>query len=382
MAQSLTNLVATQAAVSPGGAEDGEFLPSDLVALGLEDLMNLRVGGSAQRDPETAERPKERSADLPVDLTGLSLLQLMDLPLRAPQLDQEEEPEDTEDDGGDDETVAAVDQTKAGQGDGQDSGKESAQSGGAAFGAADLDGDGETLSEDLLEGLGLETGDSLDGDNPLENGGTPVAVTALQHLGLLISGGHAGPGSSELFALPASQSGAASPGGQTLTGGNGDDVLNGGAGNDTLLGGNGKDMLDGGAGDDVLLGGNGKDSLIWDNVDSVIDGGNGQDTLVADGGNIDLTTYGGTLTSIEILELAGDGADSSVTLDAQDVLDMSSTDILTVSGDLGDSIDAGSGWTDDGPDGNGSQIYTQMVAGSLATLVVDLDLAVNGDILS
>jgi hypothetical protein len=185
-----------------------------------------------------------------------------------------------------------------------------------------------------------------------------------------------------LFALPASQSGAVSSGGQTFTGGNGDDVLNGGAGNDTLLGGNGKDMLDGGAGNDVLLGGNGRDSLIWDNVDNVIDGGNGQDTLVADGGNIDLTTYGGTLTSIEILELAGDGAGTSVTLDVQDVLDMSSTDILTVSGDSGDSIDAGSGWTDAGPDGNGSQVYTQMVAGSLATLVIDLDLAVNGDILS
>ncbi len=390
MAQSLTNLVATQAAVSPGGAGDGESLPSDLVTFDLEDLMNLRVGGHAKQVPENGERPVDLPADLPADLMGLSLLQLMDLPLRAPQVDQEDEPEVAEDDGGDDETVAAVDQTETGQEDGQDSG----QSGGAAFSAADLDGDEEALSGDLLEGLGLESGDSLDGDDPLDGplgkDGAPVAVAALQHLGLLISGDDAGPGSSALFGLPAAQSGAASPGIETLTGGTGNDVLNGGngrdtlfggAGDDTLFGGNGNDILDGGAGNDALFGGNGKDSLTWDQDDNIIDGGNGQDTLVAAGGNIDLTAYAGALTSIENIELAGDGAGTSVTLDAQDVLDISSTDILTVSGDLGDSIHAGSGWTDAGPNGSGSQVYTQMVAGNLATLVVDLDLAVNPDIL-
>lgn len=369
-------------------------MPSDLVTFDLEELMNLRVGGRAKQDPENGERPADLPADLPgdlpADLTGLSLLQLMDLPLRAAPVDQEDEPEVAEDDGQDDETVAAVDQTKTGQEDSQDSGQDSGQSGGAAFSAADLDGDEEALSGDLLEGLGLESGDSLDGDDPLEGDGAPVAVAALQHLGLLISGDDAGPGSSELFGLPAAQSGAASPGIQTLTGGAGNDVLNGGngtdtlfggAGDDTLFGGNGNDILDGGAGNDALFGGNGKDSLTWDQADNTIDGGNGQDTLVAAGGDIDLTTYGGVLTSIENIELAGDGAGTSLTLDAQDVLDISSTDILSVSGDLGDSIDAGGGWTDAGPNGSGSQVYTQMVAGNLVTLVVDLDLAVNPDIL-
>ena len=45
-------------------------------------------------------------------------------------------------------------------------------------------------------------------------------------------------------------------------GGDGDDVLLGGAGNDTLAGGNGDDVLIGGPGQDVLDGGTGDNVLI------------------------------------------------------------------------------------------------------------------------
>lgn len=52
------------------------------------------------------------------------------------------------------------------------------------------------------------------------------------------------------------------PGNDTLTSGEGDDVLLGGAGDDTLKGGNRRDLLIGGAGSDVLKGQRGQDILI------------------------------------------------------------------------------------------------------------------------
>ena len=133
--------------------------------------------------------------------------------------------------------------------------------------------------------------------------------------------------------------------------------------------------MDGGNGKDTLDGGLGNDSLVWDKADDVIDGGGGQDALLADGEDIDLTTYSGAITGIEQVEMSGDGAGSRLTLDVQDVLDMSETDILTVSGDAGDSIDAGTGWIDGGVVG-AVHVYTQ----GPATLEVDLDVTVNPDI--
>ncbi len=162
-----------------------------------------------------------------------------------------------------------------------------------------------------------------------------------------------------------------------LFGGAGDDTLSGAAGNDVLYGGSGDDTLDGASGADQLYGGAGDDLLIWNGSDAVVDGGDGMDTLVAAGADIDLSVFGGTLTSIENIELSGDGAGTSVVLDAQDVLDMSDTDTLTIAGDLGDSVDAGSGWTDGGIVG-GIHVYTQ----GLATLNLDIDLSVNPDITS
>ena len=62
---------------------------------------------------------------------------------------------------------------------------------------------------------------------------------------------------------------------KTITGTNGDDILNGGVGNDTLYGQNGNDTLNGNDGNDILWGGNGND---------ILNGGNGNDTLWGDNG--------------------------------------------------------------------------------------------------
>ncbi len=89
------------------------------------------------------------------------------------------------------------------------------------------------------------------------------------------------------------------------------------------------------------------------------------------------TAFGDTIQGIEQIDMEADAGANSLTLTAAGVLSMSDTDILTVDGDVGDSVDAGTGWTDGGEAG-GFHTYTQ---GS-ATLIVDTDLTVNPDILT
>ncbi len=166
-------------------------------------------------------------------------------------------------------------------------------------------------------------------------------------------------------------------GDDTLSGAAGHDVLIGGAGNDGLSGAAGNDTLDGGAGADTLDGGAGNDTLVWDLADTTIDGGSGVDTLRVDSGDVDLTSFAGTITGIEQIDLEADAGANSLTLAASDVLSISDTDILTVLGDVGDSVDAGTGWTDGGIVG-AYHVYTQ----GLATLNLDVDLTINPDIAS
>jgi Ca2+-binding RTX toxin-like protein len=162
----------------------------------------------------------------------------------------------------------------------------------------------------------------------------------------------------------------------TLNGTVGDDVILGFAGSDTLNGLAGNDWLAGGAGADSLFGLAGDDTLVWDSSDATIDGGTGNDTLWVESGDADLTTFAGTVVGIEEIDLEADAGANTLTLAAQDVLDISDTDVLTVLGDGGDSVDAGTGWTDGGI-ASGFHVYTQ----GLATLNLDTDLTVNPDIL-
>jgi len=84
----------------------------------------------------------------------------------------------------------------------------------------------------------------------------------------------------------------------------------------------------------------------------------------------------GAIGGIEVIDLATDAGANTVTLTAFDVvLDISDTDIVTITGDAGDSVEAGTGWTDGGISG-GFHTYTQ----GLATLLVDTDVSVNADI--
>ena len=109
-----------------------------------------------------------------------------------------------------------------------------------------------------------------------------------------------------------------------------DDIVEGGAGNDTILSGLGNDDVYGGTGDDSIYGGDGDDILrgedgndrIWgDNGTDVIQGGNGNDTLSGGAGNDAID--GGTGND---LMSGGDGNDTLSGGANDDVM----------SGDLGD----------------------------------------------
>ena len=74
-------------------------------------------------------------------------------------------------------------------------------------------------------------------------------------------------------------------GNDDLRGGSGNDDLRGGSGDDTLRGGSGNDNFRGGSGDDDLRGGSGNDTLRGDAGDDILRGGAGNDNLTGGAGN-------------------------------------------------------------------------------------------------
>ena len=152
--------------------------------------------------------------------------------------------------------------------------------------------------------------------------------------------------------------------------GNGDsELIFGLGGDDILIGDAGDDTLDGGAGADQNFGGADADTIVFDLIDTVIDGGTGEDTLLAEiasGDDINLVTFAGSIGGIEVIDLEGDVGANTLTLAAQDVLDMSDTDTVTVFGDVGDAVVSAGGWVNGGSVG-GFTTYSQ----SGATLIVD-----------
>jgi Ca2+-binding RTX toxin-like protein len=121
------------------------------------------------------------------------------------------------------------------------------------------------------------------------------------------------------------------------------DILVGGLSNDTLI-------SDGGA--DVLLGGKGNDTLAIPNADFSstrrLVGGSGSDTLRLNGAGttLDLTAIqDNRIVDIEVIDVTGSGS-NTLTLDFQEVVNISSSsNTLLVRRDIGDTVNIGSGWT-------------------------------------
>jgi hypothetical protein len=168
-------------------------------------------------------------------------------------------------------------------------------------------------------------------------------------------------------------------GNDRLSGERGADTLDGGSGADALNGQDGNDLLDGGDGLDSLSGGNGDDVLTWRGADAQFSGGTGTDTLRVAGDDLALGSLAGIASGIERIDVAVDTAANSLTLAAADVVSLSDSDTLTIAGAAGDSVDAGTGWTDGGIVA-GHHVFTKLVGAALATLVINQDVTVNADI--
>jgi hypothetical protein len=132
----------------------------------------------------------------------------------------------------------------------------------------------------------------------------------------------------------------------TLTGTSGNEIFVAGAGDDTLIGNGGMDVLNAGAGNDTI-------TINASNIAVLaqtgagnrarVDGGGNIDTLALDGGDLtlDLTNISNIrIQDIEKIDITGSG-DNDLILNLNDVLDAStSTNILKVLGNSGDSVNA------------------------------------------
>ncbi|MCC7487797.1 MAG: FG-GAP repeat protein [Burkholderiales bacterium] len=184
----------------------------------------------------------------------------------------------------------------------------------------------------------------------------------------------------------AAGSGQTFSGSGTIVGSGFDDTLTGGSGEDVIVGGRGNDTLAGGGGADSLAGGAGNDTLAFDSLDRRVDGGTGVDTLsfAGSGQSLDLTLVASNkFRGLERIDLTGTG-NNSLTLNVQDVLDMTDTEIpglsgglatntnvLLVRGNAGDTVtSSGHGWVASGTISDGAVTYNHYVSG-IAHLLVE-----------
>jgi hypothetical protein len=135
----------------------------------------------------------------------------------------------------------------------------------------------------------------------------------------------------------------------TNLGTSGDDALVGTSARDVFVGGLGDDTMTGNGGADVFRGGSGNDHIVLGSAAFTdIDGGAGTDTLQLTGAglSLDLTSLAGShVKNIEHIDITGSG-NNTLTLNVHDVLDIPDTEhTLLVTGDAGDTVHKGSGWT-------------------------------------
>jgi Ca2+-binding RTX toxin-like protein len=141
----------------------------------------------------------------------------------------------------------------------------------------------------------------------------------------------------------------------TLTGGNGNDSLLGGAGNDLLNGQKNRDTLLGGPGDDRLFGGSAKDSLDGGFGDDLLNGQKHRDSLAGRQGNDTLNGSDGNDQAIErgnfditITDevLIGNGTDSLISIERARLIGGLGGDVLDASEFSGKTILNGRGGHD------------------------------------
>ena len=115
--------------------------------------------------------------------------------------------------------------------------------------------------------------------------------------------------------------------GTNLSGGNGDDLLNGTAGNDNLTGGTGNDTLNGSAGNDTLNGGNGADKLTGGTGNDILTGGSASDTFIfaASHGTDTITDF---KKGVDYIGLSGGLTFGQLSFSGSNIIVTSTTEIL------------------------------------------------------
>lgn len=119
----------------------------------------------------------------------------------------------------------------------------------------------------------------------------------------------------------------AGQGNDTVTAGDGGNRIWGGFGNDTITSGIGNDYVNGGGGDDTLTGGGGNDTLNGRTGNDTISGSAGDDVLI--GGKGINTLDGGTDNDTADYSLSGAGVTVSLALAVAQAVNASETDTLT-----------------------------------------------------
>jgi hypothetical protein len=176
-----------------------------------------------------------------------------------------------------------------------------------------------------------------------------------------------------------------------------DDTLVGTSASQTAILGTGNDIYTANGGADVIYAGAGNDTIIL-NADNIaklelgvtdsqlskIDGGAGTDIIKLDGSGItfDLTNIDNVLAddsrieSIEKIDLTGSG-NNTLKISLADVLDINSTQSLTIDGNSGDSVNLAdtSGWTKGSDTTISSNTYSVYSNGN-AQIFIDTDTTV------
>ena len=119
-------------------------------------------------------------------------------------------------------------------------------------------------------------------------------------------------------------------GDDSISGGSGDDILRGNSGNDTIVGGEGNDALNGGGGDDTLSGGAGDDFFVGIGGTDSIDGGSGNDTNSFQG-------IGSAVTATVTADGSGTASYGSVNetfVGIENLTGSANDDVLTASGNF------------------------------------------------
>jgi Ca2+-binding RTX toxin-like protein len=131
-----------------------------------------------------------------------------------------------------------------------------------------------------VTGFGLEAGI----ESVVINGGSgndTVTITDIDQVGALVLTVNGGSGGDTISASGASIGNVR----LGINGGLGDDTLTGSADADTITGGDGSDIISGETGNDTLSGGADADSISGGDGNDVVDGNDGNDTVLGDAGD-------------------------------------------------------------------------------------------------